>query len=102
MRLRSILGRAALALAVIGALMVVFAVVTPQGRTAAKTAGLVFQVLPAIPAKPLEWYTADPLREEVSFPQAQGEGVARHLQAQEQGWTGSGPAVPGRQPRRPR
>ena len=76
MRLRKILGRAALALALLGALMAVFAVATPQGRTAAKTTGLVFQVLPAIPVKPLEWYTADPLREEVSFPQAQGEGVA--------------------------
>ncbi|MQF49155.1 hypothetical protein FIM08_04600 [SAR202 cluster bacterium AC-647-N09_OGT_505m] len=34
------------------------------------------QMFPAIPVKPLEWFTSGPIREEVLFPQSQGEGVA--------------------------
>jgi len=76
MRLRKTLGRTALVLAVLGVFLTILGVATPQGRTAAKTGGFVFQVLPAIPVKPLEWFTGSPIREEVFFLQAQGEGVA--------------------------
>ena len=76
LRLLKMLRRSALVLAVLGVLLTIFAVATPQGRTAAKTGGFVFQVLPAIPVKPLEWFTASPIKEEVFFPQAQGKGVA--------------------------
>jgi dienelactone hydrolase len=76
LRLQKTLRRTALALAVLGVLLTIFAVATPQGRTAAKTGGFVFQVLPAFPVKPLEWFTESPIKEEVFFPQAQGEGVA--------------------------
>ena len=76
MRVLRIPKRAVLALAILGMLLTVLAVATPQGRTAAKTGGFVFQVLPAIPVKPLEWFTASPIKEEVFFPQSQGEGVA--------------------------
>ena len=76
MRLRKTLGRTALVLAVLGVLLAILVVATPQGRTAAKTGGFVLQVLPAISMKPLEWFTESPIREEVFFPQAQGEGVA--------------------------
>ena len=71
-----VLRRAAIALAVLVAILAVLAVVTPQGRTAAKTGGFIFQVLPGIPVKPLEWFTARPIKETVVFPQAQGEGEA--------------------------
>ena len=76
MWLLRILRRAVLVLAVLGVLLTILAVATPQGRAAAKTGGFVFQVLPAIPVKPLEWFTAAPIKEEVFFPQSQGEGVA--------------------------
>ena len=76
MRLLRVLKRAVLVLAVLGVLLTILAVATPQGRTAAKTGGFVFQVLPDIPVKPLEWFTADPIEEEVFYPQGQGEGVA--------------------------
>ena len=55
---------------------VVLAAVTPQGRAAVRTALFVPQVLPAIPIKPQEWVTRDPVWEEVRFPTAEGEGVA--------------------------
>ena len=76
MWLLRILKRAALVLAVLGVLVTILAVATPQGRAAAKTGGFVLQVLPAIPVKPLELFTAAPIKEEVIFPQSQGEGVA--------------------------
>ena len=63
-------------LAVLGVLLTILAVATPQGRTAAKTGGFVFLVLPAIPVKPLEWFTASPIKEEVFLPQSQGQVVA--------------------------
>ena len=58
------------------ALTLVLMVVTPQGRTAAKTGGFIFQVLPVVPVKPLTWFTSGPTRHEVLFPQALGEGLA--------------------------
>ena len=70
------LKRIVLVLTGIGVLLVIATIVTPQGRTAAKTGGFVFQVVPAIPVKPLEWFTPTPIKEEVYFSQAQGAGVA--------------------------
>ncbi|MCL0099535.1 hypothetical protein M1O55_01535 [Dehalococcoidia bacterium] len=56
--------------------VVVLAVVTPQGRTAVRTALFVPQVLPSIPAKPQEWFVDDPIWRQVSYPQADGQGIA--------------------------
>ncbi len=70
------LRRTALVLAVLSVLLTVLAVTNPQGRTAAKAGGFILQVIPAIPMKPLEWFTGRPIKEEVFFPQAQGQGVA--------------------------
>ena len=68
--------RAAMVLAALFALTLMLVVVTPQGRTAAKTGGFIFQVLPVVPVKPLAWFTSGPTRQEVLFPQALGEGLA--------------------------
>ena len=75
-RLLQLTRRIALAMLVLGAVLAILTAATPQGRTAAKTGGFVFQVLPGIPVKPLEWFTAGPIKEEVFFPQARGQGVA--------------------------
>ena len=50
--------------------------VTQQGRAAVKTALFIPQVVPAIPVKPQEWFTAEPLRQRVHFPIPEGEGTA--------------------------
>ena len=42
--------------------------VTPQGRASAKTAGLVLQVVPGFPIKPLGWFTDQPVRTAVEYP----------------------------------
>ena len=55
-------------------LLVMFA--TPQGRSALKTLGFVFQVIPSIPVKPIEIFSSQPVREEVRFTQSTGSGVA--------------------------
>ena len=65
----------------IGALAVLLAIslltaVFPQGRTALKTALFLPQVLPTIPVKPQEWFTGDPVVEEVHFPTLEGSGIA--------------------------
>ena len=57
-------------------LLVALTAVTPQGRTAVRTALFIPQVLPTIPIKPQEWFTDDPVWKEVRYPQAAGEGVA--------------------------
>ena len=57
-------------------LLVALTTVTPQGRTAVRTALFIPQVLPTIPLKPQEWFTPEPVWKEVSYPQATGEGVA--------------------------
>ena len=59
-------------LAVAAALMAIL----PQGRTAIKTALFIPQTLPTIPIKPQEWFTRDPVRMEVEFPDGDGLGVA--------------------------
>ena len=63
-------------MAALAALSFVLIVATPQGRTAAKTGGFIFQVLPSVPVKPLAWFTRGPTRHEALFPQASGEGLA--------------------------
>ena len=75
-RWRRLAARAAIAFAAGAALMLVLTVATPQGRTAAKTGGFIFQVLPVVPVKPLTWFTSGPTRHEVLFPQSLGEGLA--------------------------
>ena len=56
---------ALLAALVVGSLLVA---VTPQGRSSAKTAGLVLQVVPGFPVKPLSWFTDEPVRTAVVYP----------------------------------
>ncbi|MCH8973753.1 MAG: hypothetical protein IH869_01645, partial [Chloroflexi bacterium] len=58
------------ALGVLAALAVLsfIVVVTPQGRASAKTAGLVLQVVPGFPVKPLGWFTDEPVRTAVEYP----------------------------------
>ncbi len=68
--------RAALALAALLLLFALFLVATPQGRTAARTAGLVLQILPDFPVKPLPWFTADPERIRTTYPVGEGETQA--------------------------
>ncbi len=44
---------------------------TPQGRTGASAVMFAMQVVPAVPVKPLEWFTPDPERRQIRL---QGEG----------------------------
>ena len=66
--MRRWLKRTALALLAALALLSFIVVVTPQGRTSAKTAGLVLQVVPGFPVKPLGWFTDEPVRTAVVYP----------------------------------
>ena len=68
--------RILLSVAALLAVFIVLLVVTPQGRAAAKAALFIPQVLPDIPVTPLEWITGDPVYVEVTYPLAEGEGVA--------------------------
>jgi hypothetical protein len=61
------LKRAALAGVAALVLVSLFLAVTPQGRATAKTAGLVMQVVPSFPIKPLSWFTADPVRTPITY-----------------------------------
>ena len=70
------LKRLALGLITVVALVLLLAAVTPQGRTAVRTALFLPQILPGFPIKPQEWFGDDPSRREVTFPLASGEGVA--------------------------
>ena len=50
---------------------------TPQVRATARALGFVAQVLPTIPVKPAEWFTATPERIEITYPLGNGEtGIA--------------------------
>jgi dienelactone hydrolase len=60
-------------LLMIAAALVLLAVVTPQGRAAAKTAGLVLQVVPNFPVKPLPLFTGEPERTPITYPSGVGE-----------------------------
>jgi esterase/lipase len=57
-------------------LVLVIAIATPQGRSALKTIGFVFQVIPSIPVKPLALFSSEPIREEVNFPRTFTDGIA--------------------------
>ena len=50
--------------------------VTPQGRTAVKTALFLPQVLPEISIKPQKWVTSDPVWDVVTYPKGDGLGTA--------------------------
>ena len=74
--IRRVIRRTFIALAGLLLVLVFVTVVTPQGRTLFRTALLLPQILPAIPVKPLEWISRDPVRQEIEFPLADGHGVA--------------------------
>ena len=56
--------------------VLVFGGLLPQGQVAARTIGIVAQVIPAIPIKPQEWLTDKPVREEVLYETNIGDGNA--------------------------
>lgn len=56
--------------------VVILAAITPQGKAATRAALFVPQVLPTISIKPQEWVTADPIWRQVTYSQADGEGIA--------------------------
>ena len=63
-------------LLLIAIVMLVVMFATPQGRSALKTLGFVFQVIPSIPVNPIAIFSSQPVREEVRFTQSTGSGVA--------------------------
>ena len=64
--------------ALLVAVVVVFLLsLTPQVRATARALGFVPQVLPTVPVKPAEWFTAQPERQEITYPLGDGStGVA--------------------------
>ena len=60
---------------VLSSLLSLFLAFTPQGRAGFHTALFVLQILEA-PVKPQPWFTKEPVRLEVTYPQADGIGVA--------------------------
>lgn len=56
--------------------MAVLLLITPQGKAAVRTLGLVAQVLPDIPVKPAEWVTQSPERHRITYPLSSGSGRA--------------------------
>ena len=56
--------------------VLVFGGFVPQGQVAARTIGIVAQVIPSIPIKPQEWLTDKPAREEVLYETNSGDGNA--------------------------
>ncbi|PKB79018.1 MAG: hypothetical protein BZY88_15425, partial [SAR202 cluster bacterium Io17-Chloro-G9] len=67
--------RAALGLVVAVVVLIIFVTLTPWGRAGFHTALFVSQVL-ELGVKPQGWFTSQPVRQEVTYPQAKGEGVA--------------------------
>ena len=68
-------GRLFLALVFLSSLLSLFLTFTPQGRAGFHTVLFVLQVL-EVPVKPQPWFTNEPVRREVTYPQAGGTGVA--------------------------
>ena len=68
--------RATLVLFVLLVLLAIFLAATPQGRAASKTVGLVLQVVPNFPVKPLGWFTSEPIRTPVTYRVGQIEAQA--------------------------
>ena len=67
--------RTVLALVVLFSALATLVAFTPQGRTAFHTALFVSQVL-ELPVKPQRWFTTQPVRQQVTYPQSEGTGVA--------------------------
>ena len=65
--MRRLLRRVGLGLLAALAVLSLVAVVTPQGRASAKTAGFVLQVVPGFPIQPLGWFTPEPVRTAVEY-----------------------------------
>ena len=68
-------GRVLLAMALFAATLVIFFMATPQGKAAFRAALFVPQIL-EVPFKPQPWFSGDPVRHEVTYPQETGTGVA--------------------------
>ena len=68
-------GRVLLSMALLAVVIIIFFAATPQGKAAYRAALFVPQVLEA-PFKPQPWFTGDPVRHEVNYPQKAGIGVA--------------------------
>ncbi|MEE8466682.1 MAG: hypothetical protein V3S68_09410 [Dehalococcoidia bacterium] len=68
-------GRVLLAIALLAGALIIFFGATPQGKAAFRAALFVPQILDA-PFKPLPWFTGNPVRYEVTYPQGAGTGVA--------------------------
>ena len=66
---------ALLAMAVLAVAVNIFITMTPQGKAAFRAALFVPQVL-VVPFKPQSWFTVEPIRHEVTYPQESGMGVA--------------------------
>ena len=64
-----------LALVVLSLFLSLFLIFTPQGRAGFHTVLFVMQVL-EVPVQPQSWFTKEPVRREVTYPQAVGTGVA--------------------------
>ena len=64
-----------LTVVVMSSLLSLFLTFTPQGRAGFHTVLFVLQVL-EVPVKPQPWFTKEPVRREVTYPQADGIGVA--------------------------
>ena len=67
--------RFALSLLTFIGVLAVFLLLTPQGRAGYHTAFFVLQVLD-LGIRPQSWFTTDPVREEVTYTRASGDGVA--------------------------
>ena len=67
--------RLALTFVVLSSLLSLFLTFTPQGRAGFHTVLFVLQIL-EMPVKPQPWFTKEPVRREVTYPQADGIGVA--------------------------
>ena len=56
--------------------VIVLVLITPQGRTASQVALFIPQILPGISAQPLEWFTPDPVWQEIKYPTNDQDGFA--------------------------
>jgi dienelactone hydrolase len=59
-------------------LLTILVLVTPPGRVALKSGGLLLELFPDAPVSPLRWFTSEPRFEIVSYPVEDGE-MAAHL-----------------------
>ena len=68
--------RCVLVIVVASVLLSSLVLVTPQGRSAGKTLGLVLHVLPGLPVKTLELHSDSPTRTEIHYKRSNGYGTA--------------------------